>query len=136
MPYRLMEIELSEAPAAIAFEATQDGLGLVARWKGRLAGFRIARATPGASIPSEELTEICSRRFGSRALALEIETALVRRWSDDDPPPAPSLSIAICSKDRAKRLERLLDSLQQVRSSSRFRSTEILVIDNASVDAA
>lgn len=136
MPYRLMEIELSETPDAIAFDAEQDGLGLVARWKGRLAGFRIASATPDSSISGEELAEICSRRFGRRALALEIEAALARRWADDQVLPAPSLSIAICTKDRAKRLERLLHSLQQVTAESRFRSTEILVIDNASVDAA
>jgi GT2 family glycosyltransferase len=46
------------------------------------------------------------------------------------------LSIAICTKDRAKRLARLLGSLQGVKDASRFRTTEILVIDNASIDGA
>lgn len=136
MPYRIIEIELSETPTAFALDARQDGSALIARWKGRLAGFRLAGGTPGIPISSEQLTEICSRHFGRRALALEIEAAIARRWSGDLSPPTPSLSIAVCTKDRAQRLDRLLRSLQPVTAGSRFRSTEILVIDNASVDSA
>src|SRR6185312_1629662 len=104
MPYQIVEIELSEAPTPFTLTAQQDGFALVARWQGRLAGFYMASAGAGTSVSAEQLTELCSKHFGRRLLALEIETALARRWPDARKSPAPSLSIAICTKDRAKRL--------------------------------
>lgn len=136
MPYRMMEIELSGAPAPFTLGAQQDGFALLARWKGRLAGLHMASTAPGSSFSAKQVADLYAKHFGRRILALEIEAALARRWPNDDKPPAPSLSIAICTKDRAKRLIRLLDSLQVVKAASRFRATEILVIDNASVDSA
>jgi GT2 family glycosyltransferase len=136
MPYRIVEVELSETPAPFTLDARQDGFALIARWKGRLAGFRMVSTAAGTSISSEQLTELCSKHFGRRVLALEIEAALARRWPSDHPASIPSLSIAVCTKDRAKRLDRLLSALQPIRAGSRFRSTEILVVDNASIDTA
>ena len=136
MAHRIQEVELSEAPVPFTLTAEQNGFALVARWKGRLAGFCMARAARGRTVSSERLSELCAKHFGRRALALELEAALAKRWSSDHGLPPPSLSIAICTKDRAKRLARLLSSLQQVRIMSRFRWLEILVVDNASVDSA
>jgi glycosyltransferase involved in cell wall biosynthesis len=136
MPYRIVEIELSEPPRSITLGAQENGFALIARWKGRLAGFHMASAAAGATVSTDQLVELCSRQFGRRLLALEIETVLARRWLGAHKAPAPSLSIAICTKDRAQRLARLLTSLRTVTAASRFRSTEVLVIDNASVDNA
>ena len=136
MSYRIVEIELSEAPAPFSLGAGQDGFALVARWKGRLAGFYMASAAAGATISATDLVKISSKHFGRGLLALEVEAALARRWSDGHCLSPPSLSIAICTKDRAKRLARLLGSLQRVVPASRFRSTEILVVDNASIDGS
>ena len=137
MSYRIVEIELTEAPVPFTLTDQQVGFALIARWKGRLAGFHMERAAEGVSaVSAEQLTDLCAKQFGQRALALELEAAVDKRWSDHPAPAAPSLSIAICTKDRAQRLTRLLHSLQPVLAASRFRSTEVLVIDNASVDAA
>src|SRR5690349_1735653 len=136
MPYRIVEIELSEPPVPFTLDAGQDGFALIARWKDRLAGFHMAGAAPGSLVTTELLVELSARYFGCRALALELEESLLRRWPDDGNPAPPALSIAICTKDRAQRLARLLGSLQRVISTSRFPSTEIVVIDNASVDSA
>ncbi|WP_119301605.1 glycosyltransferase family 2 protein [Dongia deserti] len=136
MAYRIVEVELSETLAPFTLGPHQDGFALLARWKGRLAGFYMAGATPGSSISTEELAALCVKRFGRRALALEVETALLERWSRGREMTPPSLTIAICTKDRAQRLARLLDSLKLVKETSRFLSTEILVVDNASVDSA
>jgi glycosyltransferase involved in cell wall biosynthesis len=136
MSYRIIEIDLSEPPRSFTLNAQQDGFALIARWKGRLAGFHMAGAAAGATISTEQLLELCSKQFGRRLLALEVEAALAHRWLDGHRAPAPSLSVAICTKDRAQRLARLLTSLQAVTATSRFRSTEILVIDNASNDNA
>ena len=136
MAYRIAEIELSEPLAPIALTPAQDGLAVLARWKGRLAGFYMAEATPGYTFSVDELRALCARRFGLRPIALEVEAALAQRWPINGDSPAPALAIAICTKDRAKRLTRLLASLQPVVSASRFRATEVLVVDNASVDSA
>jgi glycosyltransferase involved in cell wall biosynthesis len=133
--YRIVEIELSEPLPRIALASDQDGLAVLARWKGRLAGFHMASATPGYAFSAEEIAALCAKRFGRRLIALEVEAALAQRWPVGTVSP-PSLTIAICTKDRAKRLTRLLDSLQPVIAASRFRATELLVIDNASVDSA
>jgi glycosyltransferase involved in cell wall biosynthesis len=136
MAYRIVEIELSEPLAPIALAPEQDGLAILARWKGRLAGFHMGSAAPGYSFSTDEVQALCAKRFGRRALALEVDAALARRWPIGAHVPAPSLSIAICTKDRAKRLARLLASLMPVVGASRFRATEVLVVDNASVDPA
>ena len=136
MAHRIVELELSEPLTSIALAPEQDGLALLARWKGRLAGFHMASAASGHVFSTDEVQALCTKRFGRRLLALEVESALARRWSNDAVSLAPSLSIAICTKDRAQRLARLLSSLVPVISASCFRSTEVVVIDNASVDSA
>jgi glycosyltransferase involved in cell wall biosynthesis len=136
MSYRIIEIELSETASPFTLTAHQDGFALVARWHGRLAGFCMASAVAGSTVSAEKLMKLRSKHFGRRVLALELEAAIAKRWSGDRSPSPPTLSIAICTKDRAKRLSRLLNSLQQVRTTSRFRWLEILVVDNASVDSA
>src|SRR5262245_27634309 len=136
MPYRIVEIELSEPPRPFTLGAGDDGFALIARWRDRLAGFHMASATPGSSLSTEALTALCAKHFSRQALTIEAEGDLLRRWSDDRQPAPPPLTIAICTKDRAKRLAGLLESLQRVTAASRFRATEILVIDNASVDSA
>jgi len=136
MPYRIVEIELSQPLRPFSLSAGEDGFALVARWKDRLAGFHMASAAPGSTVSTEALTTLCDKRFSRQALTIEVEDALLQRWTDNRQPATPSLTIAICTKDRAKRLARLLDSLQRVTATSRFRATEILVIDNASIDSA
>jgi GT2 family glycosyltransferase len=136
MAYRIVELELSEPLTSIALAPEQDGLALLARWKGRLAGFYMASAASGYVFSIDEVQALCTKRFGRRLLALEVETALAQRWPNDSDTLVPSLSIAICTKDRAQRLARLLGSLVPLIATSRFRSTEVVVIDNASVDSA
>jgi len=136
MAYRIAEIELTEPLTPIALTPEQAGLAILARWKGRLAGFHMASAAPGYIFSTDEIQALCAKRFGRRLIALEVEAALAQRWATDADAPVPSLCIAICTKDRAQRLARLLNSLMPVIGASRFRVTEVLVVDNASVDSA
>jgi glycosyltransferase involved in cell wall biosynthesis len=135
VPYQIAHIELNEPITPLTLAAGQDGLAVIAKWKGRLAGYHMMQAAAGTTFSSDDLAALCSQQFGRRLLALELEAAIAERQPRDQRQPAPSLSIAICTKDRAKRLVRLLDSLQSMRRASGFRSIEILVIDNASVDS-
>lgn len=134
MPYRLLELELSKPLEALTLNDVEDGYGAVVRWEDRLIGFFMREAEPGSTISSDELLMLVEKRFGAAILALKFEDGLSKRWLRAEGPPPPSLSIAICTKDRAERLKRLLASLQAIRSGSGFRSVEILVVDNASVD--
>jgi len=136
MPYRIVDLELSQPLSALALGPEQDGFGLIARWQGRLVGFVMKSAAPGVTMAEDALRALVEREFGTRILAVKAEAALDERWPRLAPDGAPSLSIAICTKDRAPRLRRLLGSLDAVRSTSRFRSLEILVVDNASVDSS
>jgi glycosyltransferase involved in cell wall biosynthesis len=135
MAYKLVEIELCEALSAIALTPAQNGLGLVARWHDRLIGFEMIAAPAGSTISAETLRSLADERFAARILTAKVEDELTASW-----PPAvaalPSLSIAICTKDRARRLSRLLASLDRVRRDTAFESVEIVVADNASVDSS
>jgi glycosyltransferase involved in cell wall biosynthesis len=132
MPYKLLEVELSGTIPAINVASNETGLGLIARWHGRLVGFVMLPVKFGGPIPSQALNNIFDE-FAHRVLALRLEIDLTRTSPTKDL-RLPSLSIVICTKDRAQRLNRLLASLQAPCQRSEFPHTEIVVVDNASVD--
>jgi glycosyltransferase involved in cell wall biosynthesis len=133
MPYRLIEVELSQPIPPITLSAEEDGAAVVARWRDELVGFEMHEAPPGATLsPADLVGERTLRRVLSAKAAAEFE----RLWAVADPALAPSLTIAICTKDRAVRLQRLLASLDAVCADSPFAQTEVLVVDNAPSDEA
>jgi glycosyltransferase involved in cell wall biosynthesis len=134
MPYKLLEVELSGTIPAINVTSNETGLGLIARWHGRLVGFVMLPVKFGVPIPSQALNKIFDE-FAHRVLALRLEIDLAQTSPTKDF-RLPSLSIVICTKDRAQRLNRLLASLQEPCERSEFQHTEIIVVDNASVDTS
>jgi glycosyltransferase involved in cell wall biosynthesis len=132
MTWRLVECELSAPQAAVRLEPHEQGIALIARWRDRLVGFHITE--PGRRFWSaEDIARLTSELFGQRVIEIQLEAAF------QSPAPVrapPSLTIAVCTKDRAWRLKRLLASLERPCASSPFARTEILVIDNASTDRA
>jgi glycosyltransferase involved in cell wall biosynthesis len=132
MGYRIVEVELSETIGGVGLEPEHSGVGLVCRWHGRLVGFIMYQARSGLSAPQVEA--LVEERLAFDILRMRAADAMSPHWPAPAPPSAVPLSIAICTKDRAQRLERLLVSLDRVVPTSRFKSLEILVIDNASVD--
>jgi glycosyltransferase involved in cell wall biosynthesis len=134
MGYRLVEIELSKPLQAIEITPEQNGVGLVARWHDRLVGFAMVARPLGAPLSAEELRALADQHFATRVLVAKVEDELAAGTGPDA--ELPSLSIAICTKDRAQRLSRLLDSFEAVRKNSPFGALEIVVVDNASVDSA
>ncbi len=136
MGYRIVEIELAKPLAPLSLSEAENGFAVVARWKGRLAGFHMTKTAPGACLSAAALSSLAEEHFARHALALQAQTEFEARWPPPPAAPAPSLSIAICTKDRAKRLSRLLASLCAAWQASPFVSTEILVVDNASIDGA
>lgn len=136
MPYKLADIELSEPLRSIPLAPTEDGLGLIGRWQGRLVGFHMMPVAAGSSLSESALETIANEHFAFRVLVAKVAAEMATpRWS----PVAqemPRLSVVICTKDRARRLARLLASLAAVTDRSEFSALEIVVIDNASVDSS
>jgi glycosyltransferase involved in cell wall biosynthesis len=131
MTYRLVEIELTQPLATIALDAEEKGCGIVARWQDRPVGFHMVERAGGETISTEELRVISDREFAPVVLAARIEASLAPPLP---PPGKPVLSIAICTRNRAPRLARLLRSLEGLGPEPAFAEVEIIVVDNGSTD--
>lgn len=132
--YRIMDLELSRPLTGFTLASHETGYALVVRWDGRIIGFLMKETPEGFRMEEDELRELLERELALRILNVKLEGSLADRWPATPVLEPPSLTIAICTKDRAARLARLLDSLEAVRGQSAFRALEILVVDNASVD--
>lgn len=132
MGYKLVEIELSRPVEAIALGKECSGVGLIARWHDQLVGFQMIKLPGRDRLEAAEVEAIADERFAAALLTAKAMAELPARAA----PPLPTLSVAICTKDRAVRVARLLTALVDCAVHSRFAATEILVIDNASVDDA
>lgn len=130
--YRLFELELSEPLPELVLGPDEIGYAPIARWQGRLVGFRMIPAEPNATITPHALGEQVARHFTENLLAVKAEAELAARSPTPKSPP-PSLTIAICTRDRAERLGRLLHSITQLPRSG-FAEVTVLVVDNASSD--
>ncbi len=134
MGYRIVEVELSNAIEAVSLDPGHSGVGLICRWRGRLVGFIMQESAPGLEMTSTAVERLISERVALDLLRVRLEEKLSQRAPIRALPQPVALTIAICTKDRPVRLDRLLSSLDVVAATSRFGSLEILVIDNASVD--
>jgi glycosyltransferase involved in cell wall biosynthesis len=122
--YRLHDLDVDALPAQLTLEPHEAGAGVVLRDGGRLVGFRmLPRAAFGAD----------GTMSGARLLDAETRYAIAAERLRTELTPAvgraPSLTVAICSKDRWDWVDRLLGSLEAVRDGEPF---EVLVVDNAS----
>lgn len=124
--YGLRTLELSDLPPRIVPGPDESGLGVVLRDRGRIVGFKLigneAFATgegiDPASLVDQEVHEA-------------ISVGRLRDEMGEPPMPAPSVTVAICSKDRWDWVDRLLTSLGPLRAEGDF---DVLVIENASSD--
>ncbi|HVI30652.1 glycosyltransferase family 2 protein [Phenylobacterium sp.] len=135
MGYRLVELDLAKPPAAIGLEPGQSGVGLLARWRGRPAGFAMIPRPDGRGMSAAEVSALAEARFAHAVLTLRAAAELDALWGEPGPVAPTSLTIAVCTKDRAARLARLLASLAALDRSG-FCSVEVLVVDNAPSDDA
>jgi GT2 family glycosyltransferase len=129
MRYDLRDVELSDVGEGLALAPGFDGIGLILRERGRLVGFRMIARPEGADfLPAGALID----RETLEAAAVERRRALPGETRDAPGPAAPSITIAICSKDRWDWVDRLLRSIEALPDRE---DLEILVVDNASADA-
>jgi glycosyltransferase involved in cell wall biosynthesis len=135
MRYKITEIELSRPIEPLMLAEDESGAGIIVRLDGRLIGFKMVPLPPGTRLSTEATEQLLDNEFAQAVLRARVEAELA---ADDKASAAalPSVTIAICTKDRAERLSRLLASLAPLCAASPFASTEVLVIDNAPSDAA
>ena len=133
MSYLLIDIEVTEPLPTISLSETETGMGLIVRRKKKPIGF-IMRALPARStVTSRELAAIVVQKFSHKLIEEGIREELA-------PKPkllnTPSLTVAICTKDRTDNLNRCLQSLLKIRADSENKNSwwNILVVDNAPSD--
>lgn len=129
--YKLVELELSKPLVPFTLEPEQNGCGVIARWQDQLIGFEMLALPYGGAITTTMLAAIADEFFASRVLAAKTDDELAVRMFA---PPLPRLSVAICTRDRAVRLARLLASLTSMCTAAEFPTIETIVVDNASID--
>jgi glycosyltransferase involved in cell wall biosynthesis len=128
MRYRLGETEVTHPLGSLEFGPDENGAALLIRRNGRPIGFLMRENSGTLTWSPEELNH-----WIGDALKTKIVEEAIR---DELAPPRtnvsfPSLSVAICTRDRVATLNRCLDSVLPLQRKYGF---ELLVIDNAPSD--
>ncbi|HET9373635.1 MAG TPA: glycosyltransferase [Chthoniobacterales bacterium] len=128
MRYRLDEVEITRPLPALEFASHETGAGLLVRRGGRPIGFLMRENNGKQAWPPGELDAWISGELKTKIVEEAIREELVLSPASV---PFPSLSVAICTKDRTATLSRCLESVIALQRRYRF---ELLVIDNAPSD--
>ncbi len=128
--YHLGDIELTRPLEPLELAAAAAGFALLLRRRGCPIGFLMRESLGTVTVPVEEL---------SSWIAAEVKTKIIEEALREElqvpgaPDPFPTLSVAICTRNRPATLRRCLDSLFPLQEQYGF---ELLVIDNAPSDNA
>ena len=133
MPYTITDIEVTQPLPTLSLSESDTGIALILRRKDKPIGFLMQARSAKSLLTPEELAQLIAKELGSKLLQESLREELIL---PDNQLPPPSLTVAICTKDRPENLARCLESLLKLQkpkseSSSRF---EILVVDNAPSD--
>ncbi|MBD2501626.1 glycosyltransferase family 2 protein [Anabaena azotica] len=129
MPYRIKEIELTQPLPSISLSPDNTGIALIVRRQDKPVGFVLQEFPVNSLVSSEEIAQLIAKEIGSKLIQEYLQEELSPIVNHT---PFPSLTIAICTKDRPENLARCLQSLQElVKQGS---GLEVLVIDNAPAD--
>ncbi len=126
MGYGLRTLDLCDLPPRVTPDPGESGLGVILRDRGRIVGFKLIDEKAFAAGEGIEPARLIDREVR--------EAVTIRRLRDEMGAPAasaPSITVAICSKDRWDWVDRLLTSLGPLRMEGEF---DVVVIDNASSD--
>jgi glycosyltransferase involved in cell wall biosynthesis len=130
MRYKLTEVELTQPLASLELAAGENGAGVLVRRKGRPIGFLMQENAAKRTWRSEELSAWIANELKTKIAEEAIRDAITSSGSNTS---FLSLTVAICTKDRATIVRRCLDSLLPLQKAYGF---ELLVIDNAPSDLA
>jgi glycosyltransferase involved in cell wall biosynthesis len=130
MRYRLTEVELTQPLTSLELATGENGAGVLVRRKGRPIGFLMRETAAKRTWRSEELSAWIANELRTKIAEEAIREVITSSGANLS---FPSLSVAICTRDRATIVRRCLDSLLPLQKAYGF---ELLVIDNAPSDQA
>jgi glycosyltransferase involved in cell wall biosynthesis len=131
MRYSIIDIELARPLSDITLSAQDAGVAILVRRKDVPIGFWLEETNGVGRISAEELARKIATQTAQKIVAETIREELALPCS----PVLPSLTIAICTKDRPDGVERLLNSLREQTPALPFgNACEILIVDNAPSD--
>lgn len=133
MSYRILEIEITRPLTALSLSEHETGIAIFLRRKGKPIAFWMEAAPAGLMLSAFDLARKIYDKARDKILAESIREELI---TEQKVFRFPSLTIAICTKDRALQLEWCLDSVRSLKTrvSGISVSIEIIVVDNASSD--
>ena len=136
MAYRIVEIEVTQPLPDITLQGRENGLGILLRRNGRPVAFWMQARRRRSRLDALELSRLIAEKAGAKLLAENIRDELRARATLTAPatPAAPSVCIAVCTKDRPRLLERCLRSILAIEREGLGASVQVLVVDNAPSD--
>lgn len=163
MSYRILDLDVTHSLPTITLALQEVGIALVIRRMGKPIGFLMRSLPPLSQVSPEQISSWVAQECGIHIIQLAIQESLAIEVKDKFPleisRKLPSVTIAICTKDRPDWVVRCVHSLQslqlpngilkdylkckannhEVSSKSEISTTsvtvEILVIDNAPSDS-
>ena len=126
--YKIAEIEVTKSLSPIILSPEETGVALIIRYRDQALTFILQSLVPNTTIETATLEELIAKEAGDKILQERIKTEL--EPIQDNKANFPSLTVAICTKDRIDNLSRCLHSLLKLPPSN----LEILVVDNAPSD--
>jgi len=144
-PALIMEVELTEPLPAVSYDGRHDRAWVLGRLHGEPAGSCVIRLDPAGVAPGQlaallwpDLCEPVTDRFAaaglpapgpltSQGLAADPEDWPFLRHRREVLAAAPFISIVVCTRDRADRLEACLRHLDR----QEYPRFEVVVVDNA-----
>lgn len=164
MSYRIVDLDVTHRLPTVTLLSQETGLAFVIRRKDEPVGFFMRSLSPLSVVSSEQISDWIVQECGTRLLQSAIQESLTEEESTKsrlrNAQKLPSVTIAICTKDRPDWVVRCVQSLLSLYlpngtlgdrlknksdgSGSNFEpktdaieaTIEILVIDNAPSDAA
>ncbi|MEG4203713.1 glycosyltransferase [Microcoleus sp. Pol7_A1] len=133
MPYPILDIEVTQPLPNLKISEEDTGIALVVRRKDKAVGFIMQPLPPKSLLSPEDLAKMIEREVGIKLLQEAIREELTPAQNGDR---FPSLTVAICTKDRPENLARCLQYLLKLQTpiAGEKLGFEVLVIDNAPSD--
>ncbi len=133
-PWAIFDVDIAHDIHSIETGQNQKGMGLLIRYKDKPVAFAMIPLAPGTILHPKDILKIAGKKAGN----IMCERHISEELKVPVPHGLPSLTVAICTHNRSKRLARCLNSLTRIHRPRGFNISdlEILVVDNAPPDRA
>jgi glycosyltransferase involved in cell wall biosynthesis len=133
MSYKIVNVEVTQPLSEVKISEEETGIAVILRYQTRPICFFMKAMPAGSIVTSETLSTWISQEAGTKILQEKIRSEFAPPLNLDG---FPSLTVAICTKDRPENVSRCLNSLLKVEKPTLKTplNWEILVVDNAPSD--